>query len=283
MSQYVINATTQTFEQDVIQRSQEALVLVDFWAAWCQPCRVLGPHLEQAVERRSGAVWLVKVDTDQNPELAAQFGIRGIPAVKAFYRGALVDEFVGVRQGPELEAFIDRLLPSGERQVLEQAEAMLTRGEARGVAELLAPLLDQPQLRDEALLLSARARARLGQKDEALALLDQLSEKSLLAEQAEHLRVQLELLAAGSGADGEELAREAAARDTTPQTRWSLAGWYYAAGRTEEALDTLLELLQRDRRFNDDGARKAIVALLDELGPESPLARAVRRQLQIYI
>jgi putative thioredoxin len=281
---YVSEADTATFQQEVLDRSRQVPVLVDFWAEWCGPCRTLGPLLEQVVQDRQGQVWLVKVDTDQNPELAQQFGIRGIPAVKAFVDGQLADEFVGALPRAEVEAFVDRLCPSGEEQALERGRALLQQGQAQEVPGALQPALDSPHHREQALVLVARAQLQQRDYEAARAALEQLPEGGgLAADEAKHLRLRLEL---ASAADGIDETRQRERLERHPEdldARWALASRLHEEGRTEEALEQLLELLQRSRAYRDDGARRAILALLDELGPDSDLARSFRRQLQIYL
>lgn len=283
MSKYISEATQQTFAQEVIERSRQMPVLVDFWADWCAPCRMLGPMLEQAVEARAGAVWLVKVNTDQEQQLAVHFGIRGIPAVKAFVDGQLADEFVGVRDRPAIDAFIDQLAPAPEEQALRQAEQLLEARQAAEVPAVLEPALSSPHQRDAALLLKARALYALGQSEQAEAALDAVDEGSLVADQVSALRAHGQLVGAADGADLARLRGEVEGRPDDLDARWILAGGLLRDGHHEEALEQLLELLQRSRSYREDGARRAMLAIFDELGPEHDLSREYRRKLQIFI
>jgi putative thioredoxin len=281
---WIVEATTATFVREVVERSLSVPVLVDFWAAWCNPCRVLGPILEQAVGARQGDVVLVKIDTDQNQALAQQLGIQGIPAVKAFVDGRVVDEFVGVLERREVDAFIDKICPSAEERALRQSEHLLAQGEADQVSAVLEPALGSREHGDKARLLLARAHLAQGQHDQVLKVLDQIDTDSMEAEQVESLRIRTELLrAAGQAADVEAQRQRVEQAPADADARWALAGALLAAGKHPEALDALLELLQRDRQYRDDGARRAMLAIFDQLGADSDLAREYRRKLQIYI
>ena len=280
---YITDATTETFEQEVLKRSAEVPVIVDFWATWCAPCKTLAPLLEQAVAKKGGAVWLVKVDTDQNQELAGAAGIRNIPTIKAFVNGQLVDEFTGVLSKEEVEAFVDRLCPTAEEASLTRATASLEAGEPQGVEEVLAPALASPHHRDLALLILARARAAQGNTDLALAALDEVDADSLVAEEVDRLRVSLEMAGAAGAEDEAALSARIQTDPKDLDAHWALAGLLQAAGKEEQALDELLEIVKLDREYRDDGARRAILAILDGLGPDSDLARDVRGMLMIYL
>jgi putative thioredoxin len=285
MSQHVSEATGATFAQEVLERSKTTPVLVDFWAEWCGPCRVLGPVLEQAVEARGGAVWLVKVDTDTNQELAVQHGIRGIPAVKAFVGGRMVGEFIGVRDQRAVEAFIDQICPSEEEAALRRAEELLAGGKPEEVPPALRPALESKQHEDEARLLIARAHLARGAFDEADEALARVDDRSTVdEEQVQALQARSELLRAADGARPETLRQKVEGDPADHDVRWALAGALMREGQKQQALDELLELLQRaGRAFREDGARRAMLGIFDELGPDHELAREYRRKLQIYL
>jgi putative thioredoxin len=281
--QWMSEASAKSFAKEVLERSATQLVLVDFWAAWCQPCRVLGPVLEAAVEARGGRVWLVKVDTAREPSLAAQFRVQAIPAVKAFLGGRQVDEFVGLRDRRSVDAFLDRLLPSGEETALQQAALLLGRGEPEKAAATLGPALESPRHREDALLLRARCHVALGRLDEAERDLAAIAKESLAAPQAALLSTRVALLRAANGADLSARRAEVEQRPEDSEARWMLAGSLLARGQPADALEQLLELLQRDRAYRDDAARRAMLAVLDEVGADHDLAREYRRRMQIYL
>jgi putative thioredoxin len=239
-----IDATEETFERDVIQRSFEHPVVVDFWAEWCGPCRSLGPVIEKAVEKRAGQVDLVKVDTDANPRLSQTFGIQSIPAVKAFKDGKVVDEFIGALPPVQVERFLDRIVPS-------EADALIAEG---GDSNLRRALELEPGRADAAIPL-ARSLAAAGDREGALALLANVPSSFV----AEGLATRLRL------SDDETLAAAFAQLD---------------AGETEAALDALIDAIaaSSDDEHKDE-LRKVVVGVLDELGPAHPLAREARRKL----
>ena len=237
------DVTEETFERDVIQRSFEQPVVVDFWAEWCGPCRSLGPVIEKAVEKRDGQVDLVKVDTDANPRLSQAFGIQSIPAVKAFKDGKVVDEFIGALPPAQVERFLDGIVPS-------VADALVAEG---GDDNLRRALELEPGRADAAIPL-ARSLAAAGDRDGALELLANVP--SSFAADGLATRIRL--------SDDPSLAAAFAALD---------------AGETEQALDALIEAIAAGDEERKDELRKVVVGVLDELGPADPLARDARRKL----
>jgi putative thioredoxin len=240
----VIDVTEQDFERDVIERSRETPVVVDFWAEWCGPCRMLGPVLEKAAAEREDQVVLAKVDTDANPGIARAYGIQGIPAVKAFKDGRVVDEFVGVQPPAQVERFFDRLVPS-------EADALV---EAADEASLRRALELEPN-RTDARVALAEQLYRRGDRDEA---------RELLQNVAGHF-----------GAEG--LAARMRLED---QDEIDLAEAFRAldAGDRERALDLLIGSIPNANGYKDD-VRRVVVAILDALGVDDPLARDARRRL----
>ena len=239
-----VDVTEATFETDVIERSRTVPVVVDFWAAWCGPCRTLGPTLEREVGRRSGAVELVKVDVDANPNLSQAFGIQGIPAVKAFRDGRVVAEFVGAQPAAAVSRFLDSLVPS-------EVELLAAKGDE---ASLRQALELEPGSAGAALQLARILYAR-GETAEALEVLDKV--RGSFAAEGFAARIRLER----AGTDG--LAPAFTELD---------------AGHDDRALDLLISAIRPSRPDRDD-IRRVVVGILDELGPDSALAATSRARL----
>jgi putative thioredoxin len=278
------DVTEANFAELVLAGSAAQPVVVDFWAPWCGPCRVLGPVLEAEVGALGDRVAMVKVNTDQNPGLAAEYNIQGIPAVKAFRDGKVVSEFVGARPATFVRSWLAALAPSGAVQTMAHARAASKEGRAGEVEQALRGLIDEPEVRDDARLLLARNLLLAGRGDDVAALITGIDPRSVAAEAVPAIERVLALGEAARAFGGEDAARAALARDPRdPAARYALAGALASRGDFAGALAELLEMVTRNRKFNEDAARLAMLALFDQLGNDHPLSQDFRRRLQIVL
>ncbi len=284
------DSDTQSFMADVIDASHDVPVIVDFWAPWCGPCKQLGPAIEKAVLESRGAVRLVKVDIDKNQELAAQMRIQSIPAVYAFFQGRPIDGFVGALPESQVKAFVAKLLktagaaapgPSPIEQALEQAEAALADGDAGTASAIFGQILAHEAGNLAAIAGLARAHLAAGDVAGAAAALakapsDKAGDKAIAAARA---AVELAEQAASAGGAVEELKQKVERDPADHQARFDLALALYGGGEAEAAIDQLLEIVKRNRAWNEEAARKQLVKLFEALGPTDPLTLSGRRRL----
>ena len=283
------DATTATFMADVVEASKTTPIIVDFWAPWCEPCKQLGPSIEKVVTEAAGSVKLVKINIDENPEIATQMRVQSIPAVFAFAGGQPVDGFTGALPESQIKQFVERVLrtskdktgPSPIDQALEQAAEAEESSDLDNAGAIYSEILQHQAENTAAIAGLARVLHAKGEIDAARELLDGLSDK--LKEDPDIKSVQATLdLAEKAGdaiADLEPLRQRLAADENDHQARFDLALALFAGNDAEAAIGELLVLFGRNRSWNDDAARKQLIEIFDALGVESELVADSRRRL----
>ena len=280
----VKDTTTQTFMKDVIEESKRQPVLVDFWAPWCGPCKQLTPILEKVVRAAKGKVKLTKMNIDEHPQIPGQMGIQSIPAVIAFVNGQPADGFMGALPESQVVAFLERLTKGavgGETaDLLKTADAALAEGDFAGAADLYAQVLAEDNANVHALGGLARSHVESGALEEArqtLALVPE-AKRSDPAVAAAQAALQLAEQAKTLGPIA-ELEKTVAANPLDHQARFDLAVALNGKGNRLEALEHLISIVRRDRKWNDDGARKQLVQFFDAWGPTDEATIEGRRRL----
>jgi putative thioredoxin len=272
---HVRDVDERSFQSAVIERSKQVPVVVDFWAPWCGPCRLLGPILESLIAGYGGRIELAKLNTDENPNIAAQFRIEGIPAVKAFRDGEMVEEFTGALPEPQVRAFLQNVLPSEADELADAAVRQAYAGDASGAEATFRKALDLDPNHRAANLSLARLLLARDEQAEASRLLANLPGDP----EATRLRAEIQLQQGATDVDVAAL-RERIERDSGDvDALYNLGMALAATGEYEEALECLLEVVRRDRAYEDDAGRKAMLEVFALLGDEHPLTRDYRRQL----
>ena len=278
------DTTTQTFMKDVIEESRRQPVLVDFWAPWCGPCKQLTPVLEKSVKAAKGKVKLVKMNIDEHPAIPGQMGIQSIPAVIAFVNGQPADGFMGALPESQVVAFLERLTKDrigGEtKDMLTAADAALAEGDAAGAADIYAQVLAEEPENVPALAGLARCHVETGALDQAKQTLAMIPEakRSDAAVAAARAAIELAEQAKSLGPIA-ELEQKVAANPLDHQARFDLALALNGKGQRQEALEHLIAIVKRDRKWNDDGARKQLVQFFDAWGPTDEATIEGRRKL----
>lgn len=277
MNEWVKVVTDGTFDREVIEQSRRVPVVIDFWAPWCAPCRALGPVLERLAEEHGGAFVLAKINVDENPQVSTAFGIRSIPAVKAVHEGEVVDEFVGALPEATLRQFLRGILPSESDRLVEEARSAEHRGDRDGALALYRRALEGDPNHPVARLGLGRLLSD-SDADAALAELDRVLPATAERTEADRLAARLRLGRENGPGDAELRAR-LQMEPNDLEARLKLARLLAARQEYEAALAHLLEVVKRDRSYEDEAGRKSMLDIFQILGSANPLTEKYRSEL----
>ena len=287
----IVDTTTQSFADDVLKASLEQLVLVDFWAAWCGPCKQLTPVIEKVVNAYGGAVKLAKMDVDAHPAIPGQLGVQSLPTVLAFAQGRPLDGFMGALPESQIKQFVEQCLaasgmpseaPGGlpVEELLAEAKAALEAGDVARASELYVAILSEDPESVPAVAGLAQVRLAGGDAEGARGMVEQLPEAKRGAPEVAAVLAKLDLLEKSAGlGDAGDLAATVEANPDDHQARFDLALATEARGDRAGAAEQLLAIVRKDREWNEDGARKQLITFFDAWGPTDPATLKARRQL----
>ena len=284
----VKDTTTKTFREDVLSESIKQPVLVDFWAPWCGPCKQLQPIIEKVVKAAGGKVKLVKMNIDENPEIAGQLGIQSIPAVIAFQRGQPVDGFMGALPESQVKGFVERLVgplgPGAAEELIAQAQEAQAQGDAAGAAALFAAVLAQEPENIAALAGLARVELDAGNLEGARGVIAAVPDAKMSDPAVASVLAAIELAEkSASLGDTAELEAKIAQNANDHQARFDLAMALAAKDKRDDAVDHLIEIIKRDRTWDEDGARRQLLQFFDAWGPMDETSIAGRRKLSAVL
>ncbi len=278
-SPWIMNTSTEKFEADVVERSKQIPVVVDFWAPWCGPCRQLAPLLESRAEKSDGKFVLVKVNIDEAQELASAVGVQSIPLVVAFRDGQAVNQFMGVLSEEQLDEWFGTFIPSAAQDLVAEAESIESEDPKGAEVKYREALQTEPD--DASIKIQlARCLVSQGQNDESLQIITELETRGFLEPEAERIKSQLELQAAAAESGGVTEARSASeANPDDLSLQLKLADALAVSGQNEEAMDICLRIVQQDKTGVGVEAKETMVKMFDVLGKESELVSTYRRKL----
>jgi len=290
-SPHIKDSNLETFAADVLEASREVPVIVDFWAPWCEPCKQLGPALEKAVAEANGAAKLVKVNIDENQEIAKQLRIQSIPTVYAFKNGQPVDGFMGAIPESQIRTFVQQLAGGAGHggadhaaEVLAAADEAFQAGDISAAAQAYGHVLQDEPGHPKAVAGLARCYLKSGDVERARKTLQLVRPDGATDEAVRAVEAELKLREQASAAgDTDDLTAKLAADPTNHQARYDLALALDAKGDRESALTALLEIVKRDRKWNEDAARKHLVTLFEAMGPTDPRTVDARRRLSAIL
>ena len=282
-------SSTATFADDVIKASSDTPILVDFWAPWCGPCKQLTPVLEKLVKASSGKIRLVKINIDENQELATQLQIQSIPMVYAFKEGQPVDGFMGALPESQIRDFIEKLIgpvgPSPSEEVISMAKEALSQEDFQTAANLFAQVMQNNQDEPSAIAGLTKCYIGMGETDQAREIIGSLDEETSAHPEVASAIAALTLKEQGSEtpSDISKLQSVIANKPTDHQARYDLALALSSDGNHEEAIEHLVEIIKHDRQWNEDSAREQLLKIFEALGPTDPVTVNGRRKLSTVL
>jgi putative thioredoxin len=279
-SPYIFDVTADDFAAVVLEGSRSRPVLVDFWAVWCNPCRTLTPVLEKLVDEFQGDLILAKVDTEDQRELAAQFGIRSLPTVRLFKDGQPVDEFMGALPEQDIRAFLDKHIPRASDNLATEAQRLIQQGQVDEAMKLVEAARSSDPDNTRVQIAYARIKATLGEVDEAEATLSALPADEQDKPEVLELRARMLFDKSALAAPAPEALEKVLASDPgNSEARYQLAAHKVMDGDYEAALDLLMTLMRKDRKYGDDAARKGMLKIFDILGGSGELVNRYRARM----
>lgn len=283
--EWLVEVDQSSFDRDVLERSSDVPVLVDFWAPWCAPCRALGPLLEKLQKEMEGRFVLAKVDSDKNPELSREYGVRSIPAVKLFVDGEVEDEFTGALPENAIRQFLDRAIPSPLDRLAQQAGILADQGAWGKAGEIFAQVLEQNPTHVLSLLGMIRVLLNSGRGADAQPYFAKLPIKTAESPEGRLLRARI-AFSGGRGEGGvnlDELQEKVAASPGNLAARMALGHGLVKSERYAEGMDQFLEVIRRDKNAQESAGRKAIIQVFDLLGPTHALVAEYRPRLSAIL
>lgn len=281
---YIFDVEESNFESVVVENSHKLPVLVDFWAEWCQPCQSLIPILHKIAEDFAGQLILAKVNSDQQQALVQQYGVRSLPTVKLFVNGEVVDEFTGALPESDILAMLDKYLERESDAMLAAAVAEYEKGNIDSAIEHMRQAAEIDPDNPRVQITYARVLLEHEQTDALQAFIENLSTEMQALPDISAIKAQLDIVGRlGEGVNAEDLLARIEANEKDSEAREQLSALYVSQGNYAAALEQLLEIMKRDRAYNDDAGRKGMLALFEMLGPENPLTAEYRRKMSLLL